>query len=182
MSTDTAPDGATAPPAAQASSFDPFEQAMRDLSRRLGSKGRGPLQQSVFSRLLQYTALRLTDRLDEPLREHGLNSTLWTALVIIYSSPEHEMMPSALSDFLNASRTHVTRISRELAEQGYLQRVASAQDGRQVLLQLTAQGRQFVEEYLPRRRAQLSRTFAAFDAAELAQFEALTRKLLRAVD
>jgi len=178
----TDPGHTAAPPAAQGTSFDPFEQAMRRLARRLGTKSTDPLQQSVLSRLLQYTGQRLTERLDEPLRGHGLNSTLWTALVIIYSSPDHEMMPSALSDFLNSSRTHVTRVSKELVEQGYLRRAGSQLDGRQVLLRLTSKGRRFVEDYLPQRRAQLTRTFAAFDAAELAQFEALARKLLRAVD
>lgn len=182
MSSGTVPGRASAPSTAIASSFDPFEQAMRDLARRLGTQSSDLLQQSVLSRLLQYTALRLTDRMDEPLRAHGLNSTLWTALVIIYSSQDHELMPSALSDFLNSSRTHVTRISKDLAAHGFVQRVASAHDGRQVLLRLTAKGRRFVEQYLPQRRAQLTRTFAAFDATELAQLEALTRKLLRAVD
>lgn len=168
--------------AAQASSFDPFEQAMRDLSRRLGSDGDNPLQQAVLSRLLQHTALRLTDALDAPLRPHGLNSTLWTALVVIYSSQDHELMPSALSVFMNSSRTNITRVSRELTKQGFVRRIASAHDGRQVLLQLTGKGRRFVEDHLPLRRAQMTRIFAAFDAAELKQFEALARKLLRAAE
>src|SRR3546814_11637435 len=105
--------------------------------------------------------LRLRSRHDEPMLCQGLDSPLGTALVIIYSSPDHEMMPSALSDFLNSSRTHVTRVSKELVEQGYLRRAASQLDGRQVLLRLTSKGRRFVEGYLPQRRAQLTQTFAS---------------------
>lgn len=182
MSTGAISDQIPAQSAARPSSFDPFEQAMRDLAHSLGSTSSDPLQQSVLSRLLQHTALRLTDALDEPLRAHGLNSTLWTALVVIYGSHDHELIPSALSVFMNSSRTNITRVSRDLVKLGFVRRVASAHDGRQVLLQLTIKGLRFVEANLPLRRAQLTRIFTVFNATELAQFEALARKLLRAVE
>ncbi len=161
-------------------SFEPFEQAMRDLSLRLVS--RDPLVESVMSRLLQHTALRLTEHLDAPLRAHGLNTTLWTALLVIYSSAEHRLMPSALSVFMNSSRTNITRVARDLAAHGFVKRLAGEQDRRQVFLQLTRKGLDFVQANLPRRREQLRHLFSEFSEQELGQFDALVRKLLRAIE
>ena len=58
-------------------------------------------------------AARLGDHMDAPLREHGLNSTLWTSLVVIYASEQHRLKPSDLSVFMNSSRTNSTRVARD---------------------------------------------------------------------
>jgi MarR family transcriptional repressor of emrRAB len=162
------------------SSFEPFEQAMRDLAQRLSSKQQ--LRESVLSRLFLHVGTRLADHMDEPLKAHGLNSTLWTSLVVIYATQGHRLKPSELSVFMNSSRTNSTRVAKELERQGFVDRIGSEEDRRQVFLQLTPKAMSFVKEYLPRRRVQLKELFSHFDAAETSELERLLRKLLAQVD
>lgn len=162
------------------SSFEPFEQAMDELALRLAS--RHQLRESVISRLFMHVATRLGDHMDAPLREHGLNSTLWTSLVVIYASEQHRLKPSDLSVFMNSSRTNSTRVARELERQGYVTRVAGESDRRQLFLQLTPKAQDFVRQYLPRRRTQLKSLFANFEASEIDELERLLRKLLTHVE
>jgi MarR family transcriptional repressor of emrRAB len=162
------------------SSFDPFESAMRELALRLTS--RQQLRESVLSRLFMHVAARLGEYMDAPLREHGLNSTLWTSLVVIYASEGHRLKPSELSVFMNASRTNSTRVAKELKRQGYVDRIAGESDRRQVFLQLTPKALEFVQAYLPRRRTQLKTLFSNFEPSEITELERLLRKLLPYVE
>ncbi len=157
-------------------SFEPFEQAMRDLAQRLAS--RQQLRESVLSRLVLHTAACVADYMDEPLRSHGLNSTLWTSLVVIYAAEGHRLKPSELSVFMNSSRTNSTRVAKELERQGFVQRLGSELDRRQVFLQLTPKALAFVKENMPRRRTQLKEMFDGFEPAEIDELERLLRKLL----
>ncbi|MFC4275895.1 MarR family transcriptional regulator [Achromobacter aloeverae] len=158
------------------SSFEPFEQAMRDLAQRLAS--RQQLRESVLSRLVLHLATSMADYMDEPLRAHGLNSTLWTSLVVIYAAEGHRLKPSELSVFMNSSRTNSTRVAKELERQGFVERFGSEQDRRQVFLQLTPKALDFVKENMPRRRAQLKEMFEPFEPGEIDELERLLRKLL----
>ncbi|OZI31928.1 hypothetical protein CAL29_29180 [Bordetella genomosp. 10] len=162
------------------SSFEPFEQAMRDLARRLSSNQ--PMHESVLSRLVLHLAASMGDYMDAPLRAHGLNSTLWTSLVVIYAAEGHRLKPSELSVFMNSSRTNSTRVAKELERQGFVERIGSEEDRRQVFLQLTPKGMDFVTENIPRRRGQLREMFETFEPAELDELERLLRKLLLRFD
>ncbi|OWT75777.1 MULTISPECIES: MarR family transcriptional regulator [unclassified Achromobacter] len=158
------------------SSFEPFEQAMRDLAQRLAS--RQQLRESVLSRLVLHVATRMADSMDEPLKSHGLNTTLWTSLVVIYAAEGHRLKPSELSVFMNSSRTNSTRVAKELERQGFVERIGSELDRRQVFLQLTPRALEFVKENMPRRRTQLKEMFEGFEPQEVDELERLLRKLL----
>lgn len=162
------------------SSFHSFEQAMQGLSRRLSS--RSLMRESVTLRLFQHVALRLNDVMDAPFKEYGLNATLWTSLVVIYASPDRCLRPSELSVFMNSSRTNSTRVARELQRRGFVQRMADDSDRRQVLLQLTRKGTEFVERLLPTRRAYLKQVLEGFSAQEVSELERLLRKFLDQLD
>jgi MarR family transcriptional repressor of emrRAB len=124
----------------------------------------------------------LSDYMDEPLKDHGLNTTLWTSLVVIYASPNHRLKPSELSIFMNSSRTNSTRVAKELERQEFVKRVGSEEDRRQIFLQLTAKGMGFVKTYLPARRVLLKGLFSDFEPSEIASLEHLLRKLLHKLD
>lgn len=158
------------------SSFEPFEQAMRDLAQRLAS--RQQLRESVLSRLILHVATIMADSMDAPLKKHGLNSTLWTSLVVIYAAEGHRLKPSELSVFMNSSRTNSTRVAKELERQGFVERIGSELDRRQVFLQLTPKAMAFVTENMPRRRVQLKEMFEGFEPEEVDEFERLLRKML----
>ncbi|WP_165930905.1 MarR family transcriptional regulator [Paralcaligenes ureilyticus] len=153
---------------------------MRDLSRRLSS--RGVMRESVIARLIQHVASALNDYMDEPFKAHGLNTTLWTSMVVIYASQNHCLKPSELSVFMNSSRTNSTRVARELQRHGFVNRVADENDRRQLFLQLTPKGVTFVETFLPTRRAYIKHALEEFTAKEVDEFERLLHKLLHKLD
>jgi len=162
------------------SSFDSFEYAMQRMARRLSS--RRAMRESIIARLLQHVSQKLGDYMDAPFKEHGLNTTLWTSMVVIYASPGHRLKPSELSIFMNSSRTNSTRVARELQRQGLVERIADEHDGRQWFLELTGKGAAFVEGTMPSRRAHVKQALDGFDAAELDELERLLRKLLHTLD
>lgn len=162
------------------SSFDAFEQAMEDLSRRLSS--RRVMRESVVARLLQHVAVKLGDYMDAPFHQYGLNTTLWTSLVLIYANPEHRLKPSELSVFMNSSRTNSTRVARELQRHGLVDRIPDARDKRQQFLQLTVKGIAFVEQTLPARRQHVRHALEGFTPEETAELERLLHKLLNTLD
>src|SRR3546814_15539350 len=95
------------PQSEKTSSFDSFEQAMQGLSRRLSS--RRAMRESIIARLLQHVALRLGDYMDAPFTRHGLNTTLWTSMTVIYASPGHRLQQSELSVYMNSFSNTSTR-------------------------------------------------------------------------
>jgi len=162
------------------SSFHSFEQAMQSLSQRLSS--RGLMRESVVARLLQHVALRLGEDMDAPFKAHGLNTTLWTSMLVIYAAQGHRLKPSELSVFMNSSRTNSTRVARELGRHGFVRRVADESDGRQRFLQLTEKGVDFVQQQLPGRRRHVREVFDGFEPQEFTELERLLRKLLGTLD
>lgn len=166
-------------PRNQIRAFSPFEAAMTQLSQRLPAGS--ALEGAILARLFAHVAVLLGEYFDAPLRAEGLNSTLWTALVVIYSSPEGALKPSDLSVFMISSRTNSTRIADALVSKSFVTREPSALDRRQYFLQLTPKGKRFVERYLSVRRKRTTDLWSQFSAQELKTLDTLLRKLLTRV-
>jgi len=160
-------------------SFLPFDQAMRELAKRLpGSAHR----EAVLTRLLQRVTAAMNEHFDGPLRAYGLNQTTFTALAVLYSSPGFSRKPSELSVFMISSRTNITRVADELEKKGWVERLPDREDRRQLKLALTRKGREFVKKVLPERRRQMVELWAMFSDEERRSLEALLRKLLGQLD
>ena len=160
-------------------SFQPYEQAMNELAKRLPGSAR---REAILTRLLQRVTARMNERFDATLHAHGLNQTTFTALGVLYASPGYSRKPSELSVFMISSRTNITRVADELEKKGLIERRPDPQDRRQLDLRLTPRGRECVRTVLPRRRAQLVELWAPFPETERQALEALLRKLLAQLD
>jgi MarR family transcriptional repressor of emrRAB len=160
-------------------SFKPYESAITAIASQLAGS---PLREAILTRLFLHVGGKLGDYFDATLKEHDLNYTTWTSLVVLYSSTEQRLLPSELSVFINTSRTHCTRIADELVDKGLVKRVASESDRRQVYLQLTEKGKTFVEGLQPQRREQYRKLWSAFSQEEQTQLDALLRKLLTCLE
>ncbi|HEX5127779.1 MAG TPA: MarR family transcriptional regulator [Rhodocyclaceae bacterium] len=156
-------------------SFLPFERAMKELAKRMPGS---PVREAILTRLMYHVNARLVEHFDDPLREYGLNQTTFTALGVLYGSPNYSLKPSELSVFMSSSRTNITRVADELVKKGLVERTPSELDRRQLDLTLTKKGMEFVKRNLPSRRKQHVDLWSAFTAREKASFEVLLRKLL----
>lgn len=160
-------------------SFALFESAIQAIATQI--PGAQP-REAILTRLLLHIGTRLGEEFDAKLRQLGLNYTTWTTLVVVYSHPGHRMLPSELSSFVHTSRTHCSRIADDLAKKGWVERVASEIDRREVYMQLTDAGQALVEAVQPQRRQQYAELWAGFSDQEMDQFDLLLRKVLRFVD
>lgn len=155
-----------------------FEQRMDHVARQIAGQ---PRQEVMLSRMQLMISKKLQELMNHNLQPYGINDMMWTALMMIYSSPERLLYPSDLSYVVSASRTHITRFADEMVAKGWLVRGEHAQDRRKVVLTLTDAGVALVEAIMPKQWAVYEAIWQGFDAAEKNQIEGLQRKLLDAL-
>jgi DNA-binding MarR family transcriptional regulator len=89
-------------------------------------------------------AAHLIDRLERLARSGeqvgDLNPAQWEALRYLARANRFSRTPAALADYLAATRGTVSRTLASLEEKGYVERAASARDGRSVEFALSANG------------------------------------------
>jgi DNA-binding MarR family transcriptional regulator len=71
---------------------------------------------------------------------HGLHDREWMALRFLARANRFSRTPSALADFIGATRAAASQIAKSLEEKSYLERRASQDDKRSVTLCITPQG------------------------------------------
>lgn len=156
-------------------SISEFETTLQALSSKLPSVNIELILLSYLTRLLN---TRIISLLNDCLREHGLTESLWQAMVVIYSQPEHEILPSELSDILNMTRTCITRLSDELVQNNWVVRYTHAHDRRKITLKLTAAGEELIRRVTPHTNKIRQKVWSALDATEQKQLHHVLQKLL----
>lgn len=155
--------------------FSFFELGIDKIARRLPGM---PQDRVVLNRLFFFVFKELDDSYNQRLADHGLNSTSFLALAMLYSSEGARFNPCDLSDALISSRTNVTRLANELVDAGWVERQASTEDRRRIELSLTETGCTLVEKVLPVIWDLVRDQWADFSRAEIVEFDRLLRKLL----
>jgi MarR family transcriptional repressor of emrRAB len=161
------------------SSFEPFESRIESFSK---AHPDAPKREIILGRLYFHVFKQYNERQNLHLSRFGLNGSSWFALVMLYSTPENAINPCELSYAMVSSRTNITRLSDELVEKGWVERSASGEDRRKIVLSLTTRGRELVETVLPHQWDYYEQLWSGFDSDEIGQFESLLRKLLSKLD
>ncbi|UTH75328.1 MarR family transcriptional regulator [Chromobacterium sp. IIBBL 290-4] len=156
-------------------SFAQLEQAISRVEARFPGV---PRQEVILTRLMFHIVPRLSSYMGDTLKQHGLNETVWMALLALYACPNQTLNPSDISETLDSSRTNATRIADELEKKGWAVRSASAEDRRKIVLELTPAGVALVESLLPYSREVHRELWADFAQEEKQMLEKLMRKLL----
>lgn len=89
---------------------------------------------------------------------------------------------SELAEALRVDASTATRTVDRLVEAGLLRRTSAPDDGRVVVVELTAAGRRLHERLSKRRRAMLLTVLEGFEPAERALLADLLERLVRGVD
>jgi MarR family transcriptional repressor of emrRAB len=130
----------------------------------------------VLARLGYHVFRTMNDRLETFFGHHGLTSSAWTALMIIYASPGRAVSPSQMSASLAQSRTHMTRVGDELVEKGLVERVPDPADRRRVDLALSPRGDRLVRKLLPLAWREYEGMLSGFSKRDAATLERLLRR------
>ncbi len=90
--------------------------------------------------------------------------------------------PSELSEMVGTSRANMTRILRELEQQGMVKRAPSPRDGRRQVVTISALGRRRVKETVPQIAGPVRGAFAGLSESETATLNRLLRRLVVSFD
>lgn len=128
-------------------------------------------------RVLLLLAERMQAEFEHKLRPYKLNDSEFRTLVMLFSRPDGTSTPGELCVFTSQGPTNMTRIANALVKRGLITRGPSAEDRRQVVMQITAAGRRFVHKMLPGMLPRLQLIFAGFTQTDRRSFGRLLRKL-----
>jgi MarR family transcriptional repressor of emrRAB len=156
-----------------------FEQRLNTINERIDGQ---PRQEVMLSRLQFMIHKQLRELVNGNLQPHGVNDTQWTALTMLYSSPERYISPSDLSHIVDASRTSITRVADEMVAKGWISRAGCEADRRKIVLTLTDTGAALVESVIPLQWKLYLALWRDFSPAEKKQMEKLQRKLIASLD
>lgn len=139
-----------------------------------------PVTEFLISRLLMHLGREMNARLDRNLRPFGLGENELRALMTLYVSPT--ITPGELCQSMHQSPANITRVTDILVERGLLLRLPDPQDRRRVVLQLTPQGTELFNTFLPTMLNAAHMNYAGFSSVELDQLLAALRRLAANMD
>src|SRR4051794_29567733 len=117
--------------------FDPIEEAARQWSARWPAVE----EMRAVTSLMRVQQLVLSE-LDEILRPHGLTFARYEALVLLTFSRHGALPLGKMGERLQVHPTSVTSIVHRLEAAGLVARRSHPTDGRTVLAEITATGRE----------------------------------------
>jgi len=113
------------------------------------------------------------------MARHGLTRSSWDVLATLRrAGPPFERSPTELYRGLMRTSGTMTNRCKRLERDGLIERVADPEDGRGLLVRLTAKGVDLVDQIAPRHVAGEQMLLNALSSDELATLEKLLRKLL----
>lgn len=78
--------------------------------------------------------------LDDDLRAHGIGLSEYEIISMLSEAPDRQLRMSAIAGLVQQSRSRLTHTAARLEQRGWVTRLKSEDDGRGVLLVLTATG------------------------------------------
>ncbi len=152
-----------------------FEQRLDTIGQRFPDY---PRKEVLLTRIQFMIYKKFNEFVNHNLHPYGVNDTVWTALIMLYSSPQQFIYPSDLSHIIVSSRTNITRLADEMVEKGWVSRQGCESDRRKIILTLTPAGIALVEDIMPRQWVLYEAMWQGFDPKEKELFEALERRLI----
>jgi DNA-binding MarR family transcriptional regulator len=117
--------------------------------------------------------------INELMAQHGLARSSWDVLASLRrTGPPHELSPTDLYRSLMRTSGAMTNRLQRLERSGLIERAPDPGDGRSMLVRLTPQGLDLVDEIAPQHMATERRLLEPLTAAERVTLETTLRRLL----
>ncbi|MES2366450.1 MAG: MarR family transcriptional regulator [Pseudomonadota bacterium] len=155
-----------------------FEQRLDAIDSQISGQ---PRQEVMLSRMQFMISKKLQELMNVSLQPYGINDTIWTALIMLYSSPGRYIYPSDLSHIVVSSRTNITRFADEMVKKGWVSRKGHETDRRKVVLSLTDAGTKLIETIMPKQWAVYQTIWKDFSLAEKEKMQVLQYKLMDSI-
>lgn len=160
-------------------SFLPTEQRLAVTRRRHPAFPRGP---AVLVRLIKHLNRRVHDDANAALKAFGINHAQYNLLMMLYGTEDHALHPSELAEAAGEKAANITRLTNELCEKGLIERAASEDDRRKLVLTLAPAGLALIEALLPSISDLLKEQTRSMSTREQAELERLLKKFLDGFD
>ncbi|MGC4019502.1 MAG: MarR family transcriptional regulator [Muricomes sp.] len=135
---------------------------------------------SVVSELFidfQWTYRNMQKVYDSALDKHNLSESRFIILMFLKTAPNHELLPSLISEKLGATRATVSKLLKALESKGWIIKHSSTTDKRAIPVQLTEAGNTILEDFLPVNFNVVHLLFENLTKEEIKQFSHLLSKI-----
>src|SRR3984957_9085900 len=156
------------------SQFDKLEANLRALSTRMPDL---PFNEILLCRLILHMGREMASKFEQQIRPFGLAEAEFRVLTTLFSQPEGVAHPSDLCARAAQSPANMSRISDALVTRDLITRVLSLHDRRRMVLRITEEGEEFVQQLLPKFHQPLRRMLKDFPEAEQRQLAAQLKRL-----
>ncbi len=106
-------------------------------------------EQALLFLDLQWTYREMQKAYDQVLAQYGLSESKFIILMFLNSAEENSLLPSELAEKLGASRATITKLLNSMEKEHWVKKIPSLIDKRAVQIQMTDQGKEVLEAFLP---------------------------------
>ncbi|WP_274653050.1 MarR family winged helix-turn-helix transcriptional regulator [Paenibacillus humicola] len=125
----------------------------------------------VLSRAYQWVAAHA----QKDIKSYGLNPTEFGVLELLYHKGEQPLQQ--IGEKILMSSGNITYVVDKLEKKGFVRRVACPTDRRVIFAEITAQGRQFLDDVFPQHTDAIRKATEGLTPQERAEAIALLKKL-----
>lgn len=137
----------------------------------------------TLGRMAELALRAQRDHIDQLFAKHGLQPGEFDVLATLRrSGAPHALSPTALYEATMVSSGGMTNRIDKLEKAGLIERRANPNDRRSNLVALTQEGLAKIDQIVPQHIDNERNILSALDAAEIAQLNAITKKLISRLD
>lgn len=125
----------------------------------------------------QWTYRNMQKAYDNVLDKNGLSESRFIILMFLYHAPDQTMLPSVISEKLGATRATVSKLLKAMEIKGWISKSSSTTDKRSLSIQLTENGNQILEKFLPENFNIANVLFGSLTSEEMEQLFYLLKKI-----
>jgi len=156
-----------------------MEANLQNLKQRMPDL---PVSGILLCRLVLHIGREMAARFEQQMKPFGLAEAEFRVLTTLFSQPEGVAHPSDLCARTSQSPANMSRISDALVARGLITRVSSVHDRRRMVLRITEEGEEFVQQLLPKLHQPLRRMLKDFPEVELRQLADQLKRLAAELD
>ncbi len=135
----------------------------------------------VIGRIVRLGSL-ISRKVDENLAQYDLSVGEFDVLAALLRADDHQLTPSQLQDLILISSGGLSNRIKRLEKNGYIERFPDKEDGRGVIVALTDNGKQLIEEAAPSHLALEKSLIQSLKKSETDALQQLLHQLLIQLD
>lgn len=157
------------------SSFDATNKRLKNIHARIPSF---PEELMRLMRLTYHVQKRMKDLSNAALRKYDLVDASYMVLAVLYGSENETSTASTLGEACMEKPANLTRVCNDLEQQGLITRGNRPGDRRCVMITLTDNGRNLIEQVMPEVWSRTTRAYDGYSADDRKLLELLFKRQL----